>query len=87
MQALLAKANVGTSTSDTTIATFSDVACLVPRLKMEIELSPSMLYLQGSSQVRARFNPHGPRMHLGCSRYMRRNPTRPNPNPPRSSTA
>ena len=27
------------------------------------------------------------RMHLGCSRYMRRNPTRPNPNQPRSSTA
>jgi hypothetical protein len=34
-----------------------------------------------------RFNPKGPRMHLGCSRKMRRNPTRPNPDQPRSSTA
>jgi hypothetical protein len=34
-----------------------------------------------------RFNPSGHRMHLGCSRYMRRNPTRPNPGPPSASTA
>ena len=38
-----------------------------------------------------RFNPNGHRMHLGCSPYMRTNPTRPtgpcNPNQPSSSTA
>jgi len=47
---LLAKADVGAAAGDTAIATFTDVACLVPRLKMDIELSASMLYLQGSSQ-------------------------------------
>jgi hypothetical protein len=44
----------------------------------------------GLTQVRPssrRCNPNGPRMHMGCSRYMRRNPTRPNPNQPRSSAA
>jgi hypothetical protein len=40
-----------------------------------------------SRALHARFNPNGPRMHLGCSRYMRRDPTRPNPDQPRSSTA
>jgi hypothetical protein len=34
-----------------------------------------------------RCNPNGHRMHLGCSPYMRTNPTRPNPDQPSSSTA
>jgi hypothetical protein len=33
-----------------------------------------------------RFNPKGPRMHPGLLAYMRTNPTRPNPDPPRSPT-
>jgi hypothetical protein len=45
---------------------------------------PPSVTLNGASR---RFNPKGPRMHLGCSRYMRTNPTRPNPDQPSSSTA
>ena len=48
---------------------------------------PSLSPLTVSPLTVSPLSPKGPRMHLGCSRYMRRNPTRPNPDQPRSSTA